>query len=147
MRGKVVDQRFLVSWAVAMVIWFGGAFLINTQIVDYSMPAHYMRPWDQELRLYWIMIVADFMFTAGVVWFYARLVERGPWLMRGVVFGLRVALLTAVPFFMRNYTVYPAPPKLLIQQCVGFAVLLMLIGAAVAFLYRHGRAPYRGTAA
>jgi len=70
-------------------------------------------------------------------WIYSRGIEATPWLPQGVRFGVAVALLTIVPTYLIYYVVQPMPGVHVAKQ-IGFdGVLVVLLGIAVAFLYRE----------
>jgi hypothetical protein len=51
-------------------------------------------------------------------------------------YGIAVALLSFVPIYVIYYVVQPMPGSLVIKQIVLDGVLLLLLGAIVAYLYR-----------
>jgi uncharacterized membrane protein len=53
-----------------------------------------------------------------------------------VRYGIAVALLSFVPIYVIYYVVQPMPGSLVIKQIVLDGILLLLLGAIVAYLYR-----------
>ena len=88
-----------------------------------------------------LMIIAHVLLAGAFTWIYARGVENKPWLGQGLRFGLAVALLTAVPYYLIYFTVQPMPSSLTVKQIVFDTIVTLILGAAVAFMYRgQGRA-------
>ncbi len=88
-----------------------------------------------------LMIIAHVLMAGAFTWIYARGVENKPWLGQGLRFGLAVALLTAVPYYLIYFTVQPMPSGLAVKQIVFDTTATLILGAVVAFLYRgQGRA-------
>jgi hypothetical protein len=75
--------------------------------------------------------------SGAFVWIYSRGVEAKPWLGQGLRFGFVIALLTIVPTYMIYYVVQPMPGAVVVKQIVFDGVLLLVLGAVVAFLYRR----------
>jgi hypothetical protein len=118
------------------LIWFGGTYVVNGMLIDWSSIAQTFRPWNEELRLFPVLIGADLLLSASIVWFYAHLKEPKPWPAQGLIYGLRVSLFVIVPMYARNFVAAPETVKMLVQQLVFLTLLMMLIGAVVGFLYR-----------
>ena len=62
--------------------------------------------------------------------------ENRPWLGQGLRFGLAVALLAVVPIYMIYYVVQPMPGATVVKQIVFDAIVVLVLGALVAYLYR-----------
>ena len=90
---------------------------------------------DQQAHLLW-MILAHVIMSGAFVWIYARGAENKPWLGQGLRYGLAVALLSFVPIYVIYYVVQPMPGSLVIKQIVLDGILLLVLGAIVAWLYR-----------
>lgn len=131
--------RFLAAWLVAFVVWFGGTYIVNTMLIDYSSMLQLYRPWEDELARYPVLILGDIILTGAFVWVYARTPRLGSWLINGLRFGLAAALLGAVPFQVRNYVSQPVPEGVLVQQLLFLTVLMLLAGLGVAAVYRRDR--------
>ena len=55
---------------------------------------------------------------------------------KGVRFGIAVALLTIVPSYLIYFVVQPMPGSVVIKQIVFDAILMVILGIIVAWLYR-----------
>jgi hypothetical protein len=62
--------------------------------------------------------------------------EARAWLGQGLRFGLAVACLMAIPYYLIYYSVQPMPGMLVAKQIVFDTIVLMIMGAVVAYLYR-----------
>ena len=82
------------------------------------------------------MLLAHVIMSGAFVWIYSRGVEAKPWLGQGIRFGIVIALLAVVPTYMIYYAVQPMPGMHVIKQTVFDGVLLLVLGAVVALLYR-----------
>jgi hypothetical protein len=82
------------------------------------------------------MILAHVILSGAFVWIYARGVEPKPWLAQGMRFGVAVALLTIVPSYLIYFVVQPMPGGVVVKQILFDGVLLVILGAIVAWVYR-----------
>ncbi len=76
------------------------------------------------------------MLSGAFTFIYVRGREAKPWLGQGLRFGLIIALLTVVPTYLIYYVVQPMPGITVVKQIVFDSVLLLVLGAVVAYLYR-----------
>ena len=63
--------------------------------------------------------------------------ENKPWVAQGIRFGIAVALLGVVPTYMIYYVVQPFPGDLVVKQIVFEGILIVILGAVVAFFYKQ----------
>jgi hypothetical protein len=131
-----MDKRFLTAWLVVFVLYMAGGMLVHGVILgeDYRATG-LMRPEAEAQQLLHLMILAHVLMAGAFTWIYARGVEDKPWLSQGLRFGLAVAVLF-VPIYIIYYVVQPTPSELAIKQIVLDTILTLVLGAAVAFLYR-----------
>ena len=83
------------------------------------------------------MILAPVIMAGALVWIYSRGSEAKPWMAQGMRFGLAAAVLTVVPTYTIYYVVQPMPGMHVIKQIVFDGILMLVLGATVAFLYRR----------
>jgi hypothetical protein len=74
--------------------------------------------------------------SGAFVWIYSRGIEASPWLGQGLRFGVAVALLSIVPTYIIYYVVEPMPGALVVKQIAFDGILMLILGAVTAFLYR-----------
>lgn len=132
-----MNKKFLVAWLVVFVVMFLGGFVIHGMLLqDEYMATGLMRPEaEQEGFMAW-MVLAHVMMAGAFTWIYARGVENKPWLGQGLRFGLALALFCTVPIYLIYYCVQPVPEMLVIRQIAYDLILMLAVGAVVAFLYR-----------
>lgn len=133
-----MDRKFFIAWIVVFVAWMAGAFVVHGQLLhdDYAQLPNLFRPEADAQRHFPLMLLAHAILAGAFVWIYARGAENKPWLGQGLRFGLAIALLTAVPMYTIYYVVQPMPGALVGRQIVFDGVLVLVLGALVAWLYR-----------
>jgi hypothetical protein len=137
-----MNKKFLIAWLVVFVVMMLGGMVIHGMLLqDEYMATGLMRPEaEQEGMMAW-MLLAHVIMAGAFTWIYARGVENKPWLGQGLRFGLALALFCTVPIYLIYYCVQPVPEMLVIRQIAYDLILMLLVGAVVAFLYRgQGRA-------
>ncbi len=137
-------KKFLIGWPILFVAWMVGSFVVHGLLLggDYAalQGTLFRTPEDSE-KYFPVMLLAHVLLAGAFVWIYARGREAGkPWMGQGLRFGLAIALLTVVPTYMIYYAVQPTPGMLTVKQAVFDGVLVLLLGAIVAWWYR-GSAP------
>jgi hypothetical protein len=83
------------------------------------------------------MLLAHVILAGAFVWIYARGVEAKPWLGQGLRYGVAIALLTIVPTYLIYYAVQPMPGSTVAKQILFDGVLVLILGAVTAFVYRQ----------
>ena len=134
-----MNKKFLIAWVVIFVVWFCGSFVVHGVLLhdDYAKLPNLFRPEADAQKLFPLMVLAHVILAGALVWIYSRGVESAPWLPQGLRFGLAVALLTTVPTYIIYYVVQPMPEALAIKQIVFDGILMLILGATTAFLYRQ----------
>jgi hypothetical protein len=134
-----MDKKFFIGWVAVFVVWMLGSFVVHGLLLhdDYAKLPNLFRPESEAQAYFGLMILAHVIMAGAFVWIYARGVETKPWLGQGVRFGIVVALLTIVPTYLIYYVVQPMPGALVVKQIVFDGVLLLILGAVVALLYRN----------
>ncbi len=134
--GTTMDKRFLVAWLVLFVLYMAGGIVIHGVLLnDEYMATGLMRPEAQQQKMMHLMALAHLLMAGAFVWIYARGVESKPWLGQGLRFGLAVAALF-MPIYIIYYVVQPTPGILAVKQIAFDTIMTLVLGAAVAFLYR-----------
>ena len=137
-----MNTRFLIAWLVVFIAWFAGAFVVHGVLLhpDYVAQAQLYRPEAESQQMFHFMVLAHLLMAGAFTWIYARGVEAKPWVAQGLRFGVAVALLTTVPWFLIYYVVMPLPSMLVIKQIVFESIQLLILGMIVAFFYREPEA-------
>ena len=132
-----MNRRFFIAWALVFVAWMLGSFLVHGVLLhaDDSQLPNLFRPEADAQRHFPLMILVHVILAGAFVWIYARGTENKPWLGQGLRYGLAAALLI-VPIYMIYYVVQPMPGDLVVKQILFDGILLLVLGAIVAWLYR-----------
>ena len=134
-----MNKKFFIGWIVVFVAWMAGSFVVHGVLLhdDYAKLPNLFRPEAEAQQYFPLMILAHVILAGAFVWIYARGVEGKPWLPQGIHFGLAIALLTIVPTYMIYYVVQPMPESHVIKQIVFDGILMLILGAIAAFIYRE----------
>jgi len=137
-----MNKRFLIAWAVVLIAWFCGSFLVHGVLLgaDYKGLAVLFRADADAQRYFPLMLLAHVMLAGAFVWIYARGVEAKPWLGQGLRFGIAVACLTTIPTYTIYFVVQPMPGGVVVKQIIFDSVLMVILGAITGWLYRDGKA-------
>lgn len=132
-----MNKKFLIAWLVLFVLWLAGGVVIHGILLgtDYEATG-LMRPEAETQKMMHLMVLAHVLMAGAFTWIYARGVENKPWLGQGLRYGLAVACLAVIPVYVIYYVVQPTPGDLAVKQIVLDTVMTLILGAAVAFLYR-----------
>ena len=133
-----MNKRFLVAWIVTAVVWIAGSFAIHGVLLrgDYMQLPNLFRPESESQQYMTLMLLAHVIMAGAFVWIYSRGVEPRDWLPQGLRYGIAIVLLTTVPFYMIYYVVQPMPGATVVKQIVFDGILVLILGALVAFFYR-----------
>ena len=136
-----MNKKFAIAWLAVFVVWMAGSFVVHGTLLraDYGKLPNLFRTDADSEQYFPFMILAHVIMAGAFAWVYARGAEAKPWLGQGIRFGLIIALLTVVPTYTIYYCVQPMPGMLVVKQIVFDGVLLLLLGAVVAFLYRNDK--------
>jgi hypothetical protein len=134
-----MNKKYFIAWIVVFVAWMIGSFIVHGMLLhdDYTKVPGLFRSEADAQKYMPLMILAHAMLAAAFVWIYSRGVEAKPWLAQGLRFGLAISLLTAIPTDTIYYVVQPMPGLLVVKQIVFDTVLVIILGAIVAFMYRQ----------
>lgn len=133
-----MNAKFLISWLVMFILFMAAGFAVHGTLLsgDYESTGLMRSQAEQQQYFMW-MIIAHVFLAGAFTWIYSRGMEPArSWLGQGLRYGLAVACLTAVPYFLIYYTVQPLPGMLVAKQIVFDTICYMVIGAVLAFLYR-----------
>lgn len=133
-----MNKKFFIAWIVLFIAWMAGSFLVHGTLLhdDYAQLPNIMRTEADSQKLFHLMILAHVIMSGAFVWIYSRGIEASPWLGQGLRFGVAVALLSIVPTYIIYYVVEPMPGALVVKQIAFDGILMLILGAVTAFLYR-----------
>lgn len=134
-----MNKKFFVAWIIVFVVWMLGSFVVHGLLLqaDYAKLPSMFRPEAEAGQYFPFMLLAHVILAGAFVWIYARGAEAKPWLGQGLRFGAAIAFLTVVPNYTIYYAVQPMPGVAVIKQIVFDGILLLILGAVVAFLHRN----------
>jgi len=134
-----MNKRFLIAWIVLFIAWFLGSFVVHGVLLhnDYSALPNLFRKEADAQNFFPLMLLAHVFLSGAFVWIYARGVEARPWLGQGLRYGVAVVFLTTVPLYLIYYVVQPMPGATVAKQIVFDGILVLILGAIVAFMYRR----------
>jgi hypothetical protein len=134
-----MNKKFIIAWIVIFIAWMAGSFVVHGVLLhdDYTKLSNLFRSEADAQKYFPLMILAHVILAGALVWIYSRGVEATPWLPQGLRFGLAIALLTIVPMYIIYYVVQPMPSAVVIKQIVFDGILMLILGAIVAFVYRQ----------
>ncbi|HYC44002.1 MAG TPA: hypothetical protein VED01_00830 [Burkholderiales bacterium] len=132
-----MSKRFLIGWLVVFVAWMAGSFVVHGVLLhaEYSKLPNLFRPPAEAQQYFALMILAHVMMAGAFTWIYSRGAEAKAWPGQGVRFGIAAALLTVVPWYTIYYVVQPIPGGLALSQAVFDAIVVVMLGLIVAFIY------------
>lgn len=133
-----MNKRFFLAWLAVFIAWFIGSFIVHGVLLhaDYAQLSNLFRKEAEAQSFFPLMILAHIIMSGAFVWIYARGVEARPWLGQGIRYGVAIVLLTTVPLYLIYYVVQPMPGATVVKQIVFDGILLLVLGAIVAFMYR-----------
>lgn len=133
-----MNKKFAIAWLVVFIVWMAGGVVVHGMLLnpDYKALPNLFRPEAESGKMFPLMIFAHALLAGAFTWIYARGAEAKPWLGQGLRFGVAVALLTIVPTYLIYYVVQPMPLALSIKQIVFDGIVLLMLGAVAAFMYR-----------
>lgn len=133
-----MNKKFLTAWLLIFLVWMIGSFVVHATLLeaDYAKLTTMFRQGADAEQYFPFMLLAHVILAGAFVWIYTRGAEAKPWLAQGLRFGAAIALLTVVPSYTIYFAVQPMPGMLVIKQIAFDGLLLLILGAAVAFLYR-----------
>jgi hypothetical protein len=136
-----MNKTFWLAWLVVFVVWFLGSFVVHGVLLhdDYMQMKGLFRSEQDAQGFFPLMILAHVFLSGALVWIYSRGVEPRPWLAQGLRFGVAVAFLTVIPTYLIYYVVQPMPGAMVAKQIVFDTILMLILGAVAAFMYRAGK--------
>lgn len=134
-----MNKKFIIAWIVVFIVWMAGSFVVHGVLLheDYVKLSNLFRTEADAQKYFPLMILAHVILAGALVWIYSRGIEAAPWLSQGLRFGLAIALLTIVPTYIIYYVVQPMPSSVVVKQIIFDGVLMLILGAVTAFIYRQ----------
>ena len=131
-------NKCIVSATVMIIMALVLGFLIHDVLLkaDYAQLSNLMRPAADVQGNLVYLLVGNVFIGAAFAWIYVQGKEDKPWLMQGLRFGLAVAFLTAIPFYLVYHAVAPIPLALALKAMVLETIRILLMGVVLAWINR-----------
>jgi len=132
------EKKLVISVIAIFVVSMALGFVIHGTILhgEYAKLPNLMRSESAMQSLMPLMMLANVIFAIGFSWIYVRGREAKPWLGQGFRYGIAVALLAVVPYYLITYVVMPFPSDLVAQQITYDSLGAILMGIVVAWINR-----------
>ncbi len=130
-------KKLLVAIVAAYIVLMLTNYLVHQiwLMSDYAaIPASHRSP-AGIMHRFWAMAVGQFIFAALFAYIYRRGLEKKPWLVQGIRYGILIALLTVVPTALSEYVVYIVPYQLAIKWMIAGGIQMIVLGLLVAGIY------------
>lgn len=136
--GRMTDKKFWLGVIAAFIVTMLGGFAVHATWLnpDYLALPQIMRSEEDSMGYMHFMLLAHAILSVGLVWIFRQGRAQGDWVGQGLRFGLAIAVVSAVPYFMIYHAVAQFPLELSLKQMVGDTVTLLAAGLAVAFVHR-----------
>jgi len=131
-------KRFFCAVAAVFVVGMVMGFLIHGQLLepDYKGLGPLMRSEQDAQAHFPYMVLGYVCFSLAFVWLYTKGLDDKPWIGQGLRFGFAAWLFGAVSVFLTYYAVQPLPASLVCKQIGLEFIYFLLLGIAVAGIYR-----------
>jgi uncharacterized membrane protein len=133
-----VNKRILICSVLVALATLVLGFVVHGLLLDgdyAALTGTLMRSHEDSQHYFGWMIVADLLTGFAMTWIYAQGFSTGRNLFgQGLRFGIAIALLVAVPWYLIYYAVQPTPAALVVKQVVFDGVRFILLGLLVAYL-------------
>lgn len=132
------DRKYWIGFVAVLIVTMLFGFLVHGLWLapDYAALSGVMRSEDDANSKFHFMLIAHLLIALAFTWIYRVGRKDGDWLGQGLRFGLAIALVSNVPFFLIYHSVAQFPFDLTIKQCLGDSVGVLSAGLAVAFVHR-----------
>ena len=132
------DRKFWIGAAAVLVVAMGFGVLVHGLWLepDYLALPNVMRPAAEAEGMMGFMVSAHVLIALAFTWIYREGRRDGDWIGQGLRFGLAIALVANVPFFLIYHSVAQFPLDLTIKQAIGDTIGCLTMGLTVAFVHR-----------
>jgi hypothetical protein len=133
-------KKLAMAIVATFIVLMATNYLVHSVwlMPDYDLIPLSHRSAEGIQHRFWAMIVGQFIFSAMFAYIYTRGREHKSWIEQGIRYGILIALLTAVPTALSEYTVYIIPYRLAIKWMVAGGIQLVLAGLVVAAIFKDG---------
>lgn len=135
--GKFLARTLVVAVAMFILGYIGHQLLLGR---DYALIEPIMRnKADMQAHMPFALVSA-LCFSGAFVWIFSHFRGGGPWLARGIRFGLAIWAVASVPLYLTNYTIEPWPGIFVIKILAWEVLAAMILGILTAALAKNDSA-------
>jgi uncharacterized BrkB/YihY/UPF0761 family membrane protein len=131
-----MNARFVISVVVLFVLSLALGFVVHAVLLNdqYAQLPNLYRAADDTSGIPY-MLVAHLLIAIGLTWIYRMGREADkPWFAQGARFGLAIAVVSTIPYYMIYYAVQPAPQALMMMQIAYDVPAMIILGIVTAFV-------------
>lgn len=134
----MTDKKFWIGFVAVFLIVNLFGFLVHGLWLapDYEALTGVMRTAAEQEAKFPYMMLAHLLIPFAFTWIYRQGRKDGDWAGQGLRFGLAIALVSSVPFFLIYHAVAQFPLEVTFKQIVGDTATLLVAGLAVAFAHK-----------
>ena len=134
----MTDKKFWFGVVAVLVVTMTFGFLVHGLwlVPDYGQLPDLMRSQEDAEGHFHFMLLAHVSIALAFTWIYRQGRKDGDWMGQGLRYGLAIALVANIPFFMIYHAVAQFPFDLMLKQIVGDTIGVVAAGLAVAFVHR-----------
>lgn len=132
------DKKFWIAFVAVLVVTMAFGFVVHGLWLeaDYGQLPALMRSQADAETKFPFMLIAHVLIAFAFTWIYRQGRKDGDWIGQGLRFGLAIALVANVPFFLIYHAVAQFPLELTLKQCLGDGVGVLAMGLTVAFVHK-----------
>jgi hypothetical protein len=137
-----MKRRFWISGVALGLASLMLGFVIHAFLLrgDYAKLPSLFRPEADAAKYFLFMLTAHLLIGFGMTWMYRRNVPPldQPLIIRGVSFGIGLAILMTAPMYLIYYAVQPMPGAVVAKQILFDTIGVVLLGTLAAWLNQPG---------
>jgi len=131
-------KKFFLAVLVAFLVTMATGFIVHGLLLgeDYKALGSHMRDEQGQAAHFPFMLIAHVVLAVGVAWIYGKGVEGTSWVGQGLRFGIALWLVASAGPYLIYFAVQPLPGGLVAKQIVYGFFENLILGLALASLYR-----------
>lgn len=134
----MIDKKFWIGSVAVLVVTMAAGLAVHGGwlTADYAALPDIMRSEEDANGKMGFMTLAHVLIALAFTWIYRVGRKDGDWVGQGLRFGLAIAVVSNIPFFLIYHSVAQFPLDLTIKQCIGDTVGMLVAGLTVAFIHK-----------
>ena len=131
-------KKFFLAVVVAFVVTMITGVIVHGVLLgeDYKALGSQMRDEQGQGAHFPFMLIAHVLIAVGLAWIYGKGVEGKSWVGQGLRFGIALWLAASAGPYLIYFAVQPLPGALVVKQIVYGFFECLILGLALAALYR-----------